>query len=366
LAAIYESNKEKEMNPINSSKLSLIIFTIALMTTVCFGQRSDEKQLLKILGDFPTPPVLKIDTIESVRLATGWRYKIQYVVEPADSLFNRPEDKVRAFLFVPEHKSGQTLPAIVAIHQDGPNTHLGKLEPAGLGGDADQHYGLELFERGYVVICPDRFGHAERRRIPNADVEGSNMMRDLGLWLKWAGQLILAGRTNFGKEAYDLMRAVDVLYQFDFVDKHRVGAVGHSAGGNVLPYFMFVDKRIKVGVSSCGFFELVEFFNDNSRNFTNSVFALPGLTKVGKSADYLAFLAPRPILLTRGTKEYGNPDADNQHVAETKNIENFARARYAQLNASEKLKTIYFDGGHSFPDTVKQQAYKWLDQYLKK
>jgi hypothetical protein len=68
------------MNPIKSSKPSLIIFTIALMTTVCLGQRSDEKQLLKILGDFPTPPVLKIDTIESVKLAIGWRYKIQYAV----------------------------------------------------------------------------------------------------------------------------------------------------------------------------------------------------------------------------------------------------------------------------------------------
>ena len=347
-------------------KIFPFVSVIALMTTVCFGQKTTEQQLLDILGDFPTPPLLKIDTLESVKLSTGWRYKIQYVVEVADPLFNRPEDKARAFLFVPDHKNGQKLPAIVAIHQDGPNTHLGKLEPAGLGGDSDQHYGAELFERGYVVICPDRFGHAERRRIPKADVEGSNMMRDLGLWLRWAGQLILSGRTNFGKEIYDLMRAVDVLYKYDIVDRQRIGAIGHSAGGNVLPYFMFVDKRIKAGVSSCGFFELLEFFNDNNRNFANSVFALPGLTKVGKSADYLACLAPRPILLTRGSTEFGNPEADNQHVAETKRIESYARERYVKLNASDKIETIYFEGGHSFPDTVRQQAYKWLDVNLGK
>jgi len=347
-------------------KYILYMSVITLLTSVCFGQNTNERELLRVLGDFPTPPILRTDTLESVKLTNGWRYKIQYVVEKEDSLFNRPTDKVRAYLFVPDHKKGQKLPAIVAIHQDGQNTHLGKLEPAGLGGDADQHYGIELFERGYVVICPDRFGHAERRRIPNADVEGSNMMRDLGLWLKWTGQLILKGRTDFGKEVYDLMRAVDILCQYDFVDKERIGTIGHSAGGNVVPYFMFVDKRIKVGVSSCGFFELVDFFNDNNRNFANSVFALPGLTQVGRSADYLAYLAPRPVLLTRGLKEYGNPEANDQHVAETKRIENYTRERYAQLNASDKFKTIYFDGGHAFPDTVKQQAYEWLNQFFKK
>jgi predicted esterase len=240
------------------------------------------------------------------------------------------------------------------------------MEPAGLGGDADQHYGVELFERGYVVICPDRYGHAERRRIPNAETAGSEMMRDLGLWLKWSGQLILEGRTDFGKETYDLMRAVDVLYALDFVDRESIGAIGHSAGGSVIPYFMFVDKRVKTAVSSCGFFELLEFFNDQTRSFANSVFALPGLAKVGSSADYLALLAPRPVLLTRGLKEIGIPQADSQHVAETRRIEKHARERYAALQASDKLKAIYFDGGHSFPDSVRNQAYQWLDTFLKK
>ncbi|NIR49784.1 acyl-CoA thioester hydrolase, partial [candidate division KSB1 bacterium] len=135
----------------------------------------------------------------------------------------------------------------MAIHQDGPFTHIGKSEPAGLDGNENLHYGLELFKRGYVVICQDRYYHAERRRIPNPGQAGSHMMRDLNRWLKWAGQLILKGRTHFGKEVYDLMRAVDVLYTYDFVDRDKIGAIGHSAGGNVLVYFMFVDQRVTVG-----------------------------------------------------------------------------------------------------------------------
>lgn len=37
------------------------------------------------------------------------------------------------------------------------------------------------------------------------------------------------------------MRAIDVLYLYNFVNREKIGAIGHSAGGNVLVYFMFVE-----------------------------------------------------------------------------------------------------------------------------
>src|SRR3972149_4645364 len=176
------------MSEIKMNKITIIFSILLIATTSGFAQQSKEKQLLKILGYFPILPALQIETLESVRLDGGWRYKIEYVAEDADELFGRPIDKIRAYLFVPDHNEAEQLPAIVAIHQDGPHTHLGKSEPAGLAGDANQHYGLELFKRGYVVICPDRFPHAERRRIPNSETAGSDTMRDLNLWLRWSGQ----------------------------------------------------------------------------------------------------------------------------------------------------------------------------------
>jgi len=166
------------MLEIRINKIAVIFSVLLIAPTSGFAVESKEEQLLKILGNFPTPPPLQIETLESVKLDAGWRHKIEYIAEQADPLFDRPIDKIRAYLFVPDHKEGQKLPAIIAIHQDGPHTHLGKLEPVGLAGDADQHYGLELFKRGYVVICPDRFPHAERRRIPNPDTAGSDRMRD--------------------------------------------------------------------------------------------------------------------------------------------------------------------------------------------
>jgi hypothetical protein len=118
---------------------------------------------LGTLGTIPPRPPVRITVLESVRLDGGWRRKIEYLAEPADPRFHTPVDMIRAYLFVPDHAEGRKLPAVLAIHQDGPQSHIGKSEPAGLAGADDQHYGFELFRRGYVVLCPDRFGHAERR-----------------------------------------------------------------------------------------------------------------------------------------------------------------------------------------------------------
>lgn len=104
-----------------------------------------------------------------------------------------------------------------------------------------------------------------------------------------------------------------------------------------------------------------------------SSMALPGLAKIGRSADYLAYLAPRPFLMTRGMWEYGrdNPQREEMsrsHVERTKNIENHARKRYTEFGTEENLVTIYFEennGFHSFPDSVKSVVYNWIDKHLK-
>jgi dienelactone hydrolase len=315
-----------------------------------------ENELLKVLGDFPTPPSLNMNLLESVKLDGGVRHKIEYSVEEANPLFNSPSDKVLAYLFVPDHSEGQKLPAVIAIHQEGITQtnpigtfSTGKLEPAGLGGDEGLHYGLELFRRGYVVICPDQFSHCERRRIKDTFTAGSEMERDFFLSELWIGQLLLSRRTGIGKRVYDLMRAADILCSLDYVDQKRIGAIGHSEGGNYLVYFMFVDKRIKVGVSSCGFFDLLATYHENapSEPLCNpSNLALPGLTKIGKSADYIALLAPRPILMTRGLWEYGKTskieqDNSKKYITETENIERYARQRYIlKSSTSKRTKAI--------------------------
>jgi len=352
--------------------ISLLLIPSVLMGFMGENKDNKKQELTRVLGVFPDPPQLNIDTLESVELENGWRYKIQYLVEKEDTLFDIPEDIVKAYLFVPFHEKDEKLPGIIAVHQDGnpQNTYLGKLESAGIKGDTTLFYGLDLFNRGYIVICPDRFTHGER-------INNGNPVESIEQYIfpleKRTAELILRGRTGIGKRAYDLMRATDVLCSLKEIDKKRIGAIAHSGGGNYLVYFMFMDPRVKLGVSSCGFNDLIDTYNYNYPMNVLSGLALPGLANVGRSADYLAYLAPRPFLMTRGTGEFGKDTPqqikqNNDHVNRTKNIENYAQKRYSEMGASDNLKTIFFDeneGRHSFPHSIRQFAYKWIDGYLK-
>jgi dienelactone hydrolase len=236
--------------------LPLLCLTIFFVVSFSFAQTKEK--LLAALGMMPQNLVLHIDTLEKIRLENGWRYRIKYLAEDSNATFHIPKDHIYAFLFIPDVPKNKKLPAIVAIHQDGNHNYIGYSETAGIAGDADQHYGLELFNRGYIVICPDRFLHAERRRISNPDTLADVFEQADIAEQHWVGQLLLSGRNFVGKEVYDLMLTTDVLCTVPNVDKERIGAIGHSAGGHVLAYFMFADKRIRVGASSCGVFELMD------------------------------------------------------------------------------------------------------------
>jgi dienelactone hydrolase len=336
------------------------------------GSQKEHQALMVVLGDMPNRPPAVFTTLETVQLDTGTRYKIEYLSEPADSRFHTPIDTVRAYLFVPTHNEGKKLPAVIAIHQDGPQFHIGKSEPAGLAGDKNLYYGLELFQRGYVVLCPDRFYHAERRRVAPNDMTSIDPERDIQLLNHRVGQLLLSGRSCLGKEVYDLEIATDIISSLDCVDQEKVGAIGHSAGGNVLVYFMFADRRIRAGISSCGLFDLIRFFDERAAKRRLAAFAVPNFANVATSADYLVQIAPRSVLLTRGLWEWGTEGEDAQfskeHVQETKDMVAYARSVYALAGASASLDAVYFDeagGNHDFPPQVRRHCYEWLDEQLK-
>jgi hypothetical protein len=81
------------------NKLSHFLILPVIMLAFISGKAEENKKekLLKILGDFPEPPIMQIDTLESVKLNNGWRYKIEYMSEKRDTLFDTPEDRIGAY-----------------------------------------------------------------------------------------------------------------------------------------------------------------------------------------------------------------------------------------------------------------------------
>ncbi len=160
------------------------LFCVALaMTTVAqIPALTHNDMLTSLLGVMPKKEPLRVDTLETTALDGGVKYKIRYFIEPGNPVLETPDDWGSAYLFVPSLPSGKKAPAIVAMHQDDVYYHIGKSEPAGLMGDSTMFYGRELFERGYIVMCPDRFYMPTgAKRVKTGEIYPRMIMRGTSL-----------------------------------------------------------------------------------------------------------------------------------------------------------------------------------------
>jgi dienelactone hydrolase len=219
-----------------------------------------------------------------------------------------------------------------------------------------------------VVLCPDRFGFESRSLARSGHAEtfaqfriarspnGVELTEDLYKGAV-ANQWLFAGRTALGQELAELERAVDVLVSCPEIDAERVGVIGHSAGGQLAAYAMYLDLRIAVGVASCGAFLYREIYG--RPGFLRPIngfagFVVPGMAAWGDTDDVLAGLAPRPWMETDG-------EADGEEDAA---LTSKARSRYAELGVADRFVRVPHSGGHAFPRELRERSYAFLDRWL--
>jgi hypothetical protein len=101
-----------------------------------------------LLGRWPEPGPLEARVEERVDLGDVVRERVSYNVEPGE--------RAPAYLFVPRGlRPGERRAGVFAHHQHAGQFHLGKSEVAGLAGNPEQAYALDLARRGYIVLAPD-------------------------------------------------------------------------------------------------------------------------------------------------------------------------------------------------------------------
>jgi dienelactone hydrolase len=287
------------------------------------------EDFIDFLGGFPSKPPLKIRVLEQHNEGGYIRKCIDYL--SAEGV------RVPAFLLIPQneqtHHGPRLFPGIVAIHQDGnrDSRDIGKSEPAGLVGDADQHYGKELCLRGYIVLCPDRRGFENRKDKSPASLQG---------------------------DLFDLHRAVDFLLAQPETDSWKgIGAIGHSAGGWMAAMLSFLDSRVRACAVSCGTWlyrwrELPQGRLPSGYHVPRP--PIPFLDRDMDQDDFLAGIAPRPYIEFR---ESWTPILDNE-------LQQKARVRYTDLGVQERFQWIVHDFGHTFPENLRRRSYAWLDSWL--
>ena len=251
-------------------------------------------------------------------------------------------DRVPAYLFLPKNRpAGRRVAAMLALHQ---TTAIGKGEVAGLGGSANLHYGIELAQRGYVVLAPDypSFGDYKHDFRKSKYVSGSM------------------------KGIFNHIRGVDLLQSLDEVDPQRIGAIGHSLGGHNAMFVGVFDERLKVIVSSCGWTPFHDYYGGKIAGWTSDRY-MPRLRDVyGLDPNRVPFdfyevvaaLAPRAFFSNSPLKD-GNFAAAGVKKAEPK-----AREVFVLLGAADQLQIRYPDAGHDFPPEIRREAYQFIDRAL--
>jgi len=286
------------------------------------------------MGPLPRPqsPVpLDIKVLEEVQVGKLIRRKVTYRSDA--------NDVVPAYLMFPINPA-QKQPAILCLHQ---TTAFGKDEPAGIRGDADLRYALELAERGYTVIVPDYPSLGEHHY-------------DFAMRTEYVSGSM--------KAVWDNIRAVDVLLTLWHVDPDRIGVIGHSLGGHNAIFTALFEPRLKAIVCSCGF---TTFRKDDLPSWNGPRY-MPRLAtdfgnEIGKVPfdfdELIAALAPRAFFASAAEND------DDFDVAGVREIIATARNVYQRYGTPDRLEAFYPPTQHAFPQQARTLAYSFLDRRLK-
>jgi dienelactone hydrolase len=266
-----------------------------------------------------------------------------------------PFTTVPAILLTPDHKKGEKLPAVVAIHGHG---QWGKDPVAGSKMPEHQKdiayfqydYGYQMARRGYVAICPDMRPFGERSDLQPG--ERPIIGRD-----PCNVHYIKAALLGFNLLAYnlwDLMRCVDYLEGLPYVNRGRIGALGLSGGGAHVMNFSALDRRIKATDVICA----LNSFGGLAvgiDNFCDTQY-LPGIFKYGDQAEICGLIAPRPLLVEHGGFDYGFPF--DHSAAAVRQVERI----YKAAGVPERLESDLGYCGHQF---MANKCFSFFDRWLK-
>jgi dienelactone hydrolase len=303
--------------------------------------------VLSLLGPLPNRIPLRPTLGATVDDGAYARARVTYTVEAGE--------RIHAWLLTPHGAVPPGgWPALLAVHQHAEQYDLGKAEPAGLAGDPMYHYGRELCQRGYVVLCPDLLCFEDRR--PPRAVRAAQRLEEASYERFEFTKRLLTGSCLQTKYMHDLTCAVDLLAALPSVNQTRLGVIGHSLGGLEALWLAWYDPRIRVAISSCGFGLVRTLVRDGiNHGFATYV---PGQLTVCDLDLLAAAVAPRAFLITAGERDPLFP------IDGVRTIVAAAQRQYRAAGVPERFDALLFPAGHSFPDAVKAHAYAFVDRWL--
>jgi len=251
-------------------------------------------------------------------------------------------DKVIAFLLLPEILNMN--PAILINHQHNREHHLGKSEVCGLAGNPLQAFGPELAKKGFIVLAPDSICFEERRKDPT--VEGFDFWQHFNEMC----YRIIKGDYLMKKVLEDAINGITLLSNFTYVDKKRIGTLGHSYGGNTVLFLSAIDERIAFSCASgsaCTYEN--RMVNDVGIEMASVVPNFHGKYDIN---DLVSCIAPRRLLIVSAEDDKYSKDAS--YIVEK------ANATYLELDALQNLYHKRYPGGHALTKERFDFIIDWI------
>jgi dienelactone hydrolase len=295
-----------------------------------------------------------------------------------------PWFRVPAYVLIPKGRKGRR-PAIVDLHSHGGMFLYGKEKVMPMpGGDdpaivtyrRDNYEGrstsLALCRRGYVVISIDCFYFGERRSFFGDDAakfgrdRAGYSVEDVQYLNHRSGQgesalarsLFWAGTTWQGIVHWDDIRTLDYLASRPEVDPARIGCVGISMGGYRTDFLAGLEDRIQCAVS-VGWMSTLRPLIRNHVTTHSFIHFLPGLTRFVDLPDVIGCMAPKPLMVQQCR-------LDQLYTMEgMKESVSKIEAIYARSGVDSMFQGRFYDRPHMFSIEMQEEAFAWLDRWLK-
>lgn len=338
-------------------------------------------KVFQLLSYFPEEASLEAQTLE-IKNREGYR---QEEIE-----FNTAKNvRIKGTLLVPDGEG--KYPAIVALHDHSGFYYYGREkiveqedEPEILKKFKQESYSgrswaNEAAKRGYVVLCIDGFYFGSRKydleqmaeeiiRPYTARLESNPAGSDgyIELVNVICGELeyllvkhiFMSGATWPGILFHDDRKSVDYLLTRKEVDKDRIGCCGLSLGGFRSAHLAALDPRIKC-CSAAGWMPTFGSLLFNNLRYHTYMVYVPGLPAHMDLPDVASLTAPNPLFIQQCSRDgLYNMEGMQKACVKIGDV-------YAKLGISERFTSKFYDNKHEFNLQMQEDAFDWLDRWLK-
>ncbi|WP_076671697.1 dienelactone hydrolase family protein [Pontibacter indicus] len=341
-------------------------------------RREAKGKLQELLAYNPAPVPLESQVVSTTKRDGYTQHLVRYNVSA--------HQQTEAYLLIPDNLS-KPAPAVIALHDHGGFYFFGK-EKHNLTDDQPEvlrtyiqnlyegrTYADELAKKGFIVLSPDAPYFGSQRLDPeqvNDDLTKNYRKQltgdsdtDIVAFNKFANgheaainkTVLAAGTTWLGMIVQSDRVAIDYLLSRPEVDPERIGCIGLSLGGLRSTYLFGMDSRIKTGIVAA----FSTTFEHMLRNHTRHTWMMyvPRQNLYLDIPDVASLNAPRPLLVLNCKQDkLFNPAG--MEAAEHK-----LAAIYDKMKARDKFRCNYYDVPHSMTIAMQEDAFAWLDKWLK-